>query len=155
MIAAMIDGVWLRAALSEWREADSEAARALLTTFVDGRLHDAKVQSGKNAGDVARRPGDVRRRDSFKTINPATGETLAELRCAGPEEINAVVAKARDAQAKWAALAGVERGRVLRRAADLLRQRNDALAKLETRDTGKPIQETRVVDVVSGADCLE
>ncbi|HSZ09615.1 MAG TPA: transcriptional regulator BetI, partial [Steroidobacteraceae bacterium] len=38
MIAAMIDGVWLRAALSGWREADSESARALLTAFVDGRL---------------------------------------------------------------------------------------------------------------------
>ena len=38
MIAAMIDGVWLRAALSEWQEADSESARALLTAFVDGRL---------------------------------------------------------------------------------------------------------------------
>jgi len=37
MIAAMIDGVWLRAALSGWREADSETARALLTEFVDGR----------------------------------------------------------------------------------------------------------------------
>jgi betaine-aldehyde dehydrogenase len=36
MIAAMIDGVWLRAALSGWREADSERARALLTAFVDG-----------------------------------------------------------------------------------------------------------------------
>ena len=36
MIAAMIDGVWLRAALSGWREADSESARALLTEFVDG-----------------------------------------------------------------------------------------------------------------------
>jgi betaine-aldehyde dehydrogenase len=52
-------------------------------------------------------------------------------------------------------LSGTERGRVLRRAADLLRTRNDELAELETRDTGKPIQETRVVDVVSGADCLE
>ncbi len=40
MIAAMIDGVWLRAALSEWREADSESARALLTAFVEGRLKD-------------------------------------------------------------------------------------------------------------------
>jgi betaine-aldehyde dehydrogenase len=49
----------------------------------------------------------------------------------------------------------VERGRVLRRAADLLRSRNADLATLETRDTGKPIQETRVVDVQSGADCLE
>jgi betaine-aldehyde dehydrogenase len=44
---------------------------------------------------------------------------------------------------------------VLRRAAQLLRERNDELAELETRDTGKPIQETRVVDVLSGADCLE
>src|SRR5205085_12694423 len=40
MIAAMIDGVWLRAALSEWQEADSEAARALLTAFVDGRIKE-------------------------------------------------------------------------------------------------------------------
>ena len=62
---------------------------------------------------------------------------------------------ARAAQPAWAALSGAERGRVLRRAADLLRARNDELAELETRDTGKPIQETRVVDVVSGADCLE
>src|SRR5215468_9976169 len=40
MIAAMIDGVYLRAALSEWREADSASARALLTAFVDARLKD-------------------------------------------------------------------------------------------------------------------
>ena len=40
MIAAMIDGVWLRAALSEWQEADSESACALLTAFVEGRLKD-------------------------------------------------------------------------------------------------------------------
>jgi betaine-aldehyde dehydrogenase len=52
-------------------------------------------------------------------------------------------------------MTGAERGRVLRRAADLLRAANDDLAVLETRDTGKPIQETRVVDVASGADCLE
>ena len=41
------------------------------------------------------------------------------------------------------------------RAARLLRERNDELAELETRNTGKPIQETRAVDVVSGAECLE
>ncbi|MGH8203740.1 MAG: betaine-aldehyde dehydrogenase, partial [Steroidobacteraceae bacterium] len=51
--------------------------------------------------------------------------------------------------------AGAERARILRRAAAILRERNDALAALETRDTGKPIQETRVVDVISGAECLE
>ena len=41
MIAAMIDGIWLRAALSNWQEADSEAARALLSEFIDGRLQGA------------------------------------------------------------------------------------------------------------------
>jgi betaine-aldehyde dehydrogenase len=44
---------------------------------------------------------------------------------------------------------------VMRRAVNLLRARNDELAALETQDTGKPIQETRVVDVASGAECLE
>ena len=52
-------------------------------------------------------------------------------------------------------MTGAERARVLRRAARILRSRNQELAELETRDTGKPIQETRVVDVVSGADCFE
>jgi betaine-aldehyde dehydrogenase len=52
-------------------------------------------------------------------------------------------------------MSGAERARILRRAAEILRSRNDELAALETRDTGKPIQETRVVDVVSGAECLE
>src|SRR5262249_40752139 len=55
----------------------------------------------------------------------------------------------------WAARSGAERGRVLRRAAELLRARNQELAELETRDTGKPIAETSVVDVASGADCFE
>ena len=55
----------------------------------------------------------------------------------------------------WSAMTGAERGRILMRAASLLRARNDDLAKLETRDTGRPYSETSVVDVISGADCLE
>jgi betaine-aldehyde dehydrogenase len=93
--------------------------------------------------------------ESLVTINPATGEKLAELPIAGPAEVEAAVAAARDAQLAWGALPGAERARILRRAAALLRARNDVLAELETRDTGKPIQETRVVDVISGAECLE
>src|SRR5208283_4786794 len=58
-------------------------------------------------------------------------------------------------QVKWAAMTGAERARILRRAAGLLRERNASLAELETRDTGKPIQETSAVDVISGAECLE
>ncbi len=93
--------------------------------------------------------------DRLVTINPATGDMLAELPVAGPAEVEAAVRAARAAQRDWAALAGAERARILRRAAGILRERNDALAELETRDTGKPIQETRAVDVISGAECLE
>ena len=59
------------------------------------------------------------------------------------------------AQADWAARKPVERGRVLRRAADLIRARNHDLSVLETRDTGKPLSETLVADATSGADALE
>jgi betaine-aldehyde dehydrogenase len=150
MIAAMIDGVWLRAALSGWREADSESSRALLTDFVDGRLKSAQAlaQSAPTARAVASS-------HTFSSINPATGAAIGQFTVAGAAQVNAAVTAALKAQRAWAALAGVERGRVLRRAAELLRLRNDELAALETLDTGKPIQETRVVDVVSGADCFE
>ena len=155
MIAAMIDGVWLRAALSGWREADSERARALLTAFVDGRLAAGPraadtapaVAPAKTAGPGAGEP--------FASINPATGEVLGYVNVSGPAEVDAAVRAARKGQAAWAAFTGAERARILRRAAQLLRSRNQELAELESRDTGKPIQETQVVDVISGADCFE
>ena len=154
IIAAMIDGVWLRAALSNWAEADSESARDLLTAFVDARLKESQRDVlGREV--VPGAPPVIRARDSFATINPATGEVLATLKVTTASEIDAAVEAATRAQREWAARTGTERGRVLRRAADLLRARNAELAELETRDTGKPIQETNVVDVASGADCLE
>ena len=52
-------------------------------------------------------------------------------------------------------MSGTERGRVLRRAADIMRDRNHDLSVLETHDTGKPLQETLVADATSGADALE
>jgi betaine-aldehyde dehydrogenase len=150
MIAAMIDGVYLRAALSEWREADSASARALLTAFVDARLKDLGPAPQASA------PGEPRaRRSLLRVINPATGAVLAELPTDGPAQIDAAVVRAQGAQRGWAALTGAERGRVLQRAARLLRERNDELAHLETLNTGKPISETRTVDVASGAECLE
>ncbi|MDE1924381.1 MAG: transcriptional regulator BetI, partial [Gammaproteobacteria bacterium] len=159
MIAAMIDGVWLRAALSEWSEADSESARALLTEFVDGRLKAisaaAAVEERLDPAKAATKASGPAPGERFATINPATGEVLAHVEVAGPAEVDAAVAAAAQAQAQWAAWPGAQRARVLRQAAALLRERNDELAMLETRDTGKPIQETRVVDVLSGAECIE
>jgi len=92
---------------------------------------------------------------SFATLNPATGAVLAQITIDGAAEIDAAVDRALVAQRLWAATPGAERARVMRRAVALLRANNDELATLETQDTGKPIQETRVVDVASGADCLE
>src|SRR5579862_3609099 len=152
MIAAMIDGVYLRAALSEWQEADSEAARALLTAFVEGRLKDlSQARAPLAAGPAPRLTAGGR----LRVINPATGALLAELPTDGPAQVDAAVARAQSAQRAWGALSGAERGRVLQRAARLLRERNDELARLETLNTGKPISETRTVDVASGAECLE
>ena len=155
MIAAMIDGVWLRATLSGWREADSESARALLTTFVDGRLKYAALAVHEQAALAKVRSPGPAAGERFASINPATGQVLGYVTAAGAAQVEAAVFAAQKAQAGWGAMTGTERGRVLRRAADLLRSRNQELAELETHDTGKPIQETRVVDVASGADCFE
>jgi betaine-aldehyde dehydrogenase len=158
MIAAMIDGVWLRAALSGWREADSESARASLTEFVDGRLKDrGDFARGATSSAVASRAQATAPAagERFASINPATGEILGYAIVAGPAQIDAAVRAAERGQVKWAAMTGAERARALRRAAELLRSRNRELAELESRDTGKPIQETSVVDVISGADCFE
>ena len=100
-------------------------------------------------------PGHPGTTPTLACFNPATGELLGRVPVAGPDDVEAAVRAAREAQPGWAALAGAERARILRRAAELLRERNDELAALETRDTGKPIQETRVVDVISGAECIE
>ncbi len=88
-------------------------------------------------------------------IFPATGEIIARLHSATPEVVEQALNSAKTAQGEWAALSGTERGRVLRRAADIMRERNRALSLLETHDTGKPLQETLVADATSGADALE
>ncbi|WP_099864608.1 betaine-aldehyde dehydrogenase [Pararhizobium haloflavum] len=92
---------------------------------------------------------------ALDVVYSATGETIARLHSATPAIIDSAVKSGRRAQREWAALAPVERGRVLRRAADIIRARNRELSELETLDTGKPIQETLVADATSGADCLE
>ncbi len=145
MVAAMIDGVWLRGALSGWTETDSETARAMLSSFVDN--HIASLPQG--AGSPPARPVVI------APVNPATGEVIASIAVTTADELDAKIARAQAGQKRWAALMPVERGRVLRRAADLLRARNGELARLETQNTGKPIQETEAVDILSGADALE
>ncbi|MBM1634059.1 betaine-aldehyde dehydrogenase [Sulfitobacter mediterraneus] len=88
-------------------------------------------------------------------IYPATGEKIATVYAATPAIVEQAIESARSAQAAWAAMSGTERGRILRRAEQIMRERNHDLSVLETYDTGKPYQETSVVDATSGADALE
>ncbi|WP_448328646.1 betaine-aldehyde dehydrogenase [Sulfitobacter sp. M13] len=91
----------------------------------------------------------------IEVIYPATGEVIATVYAATPEIVDKAITAARKAQRAWAAMTGTERGRILRRAADIMRERNHDLSILETYDTGKPYQETSVADATSGADALE
>lgn len=93
--------------------------------------------------------------DVIEVIYPATGEVIAKVHAATPAIVERALASAETAQADWAAMTGTERGRVLRRAADIIRERNHDLSVLETYDTGKPLSETLVADATSGADALE
>jgi betaine-aldehyde dehydrogenase len=104
---------------------------------------------------IGGRPAAAARPRTFLSRNPATGDDLAEIEIAGEDEVERAVSAARAGQTVWGAMTGAERGRILKRVADRLRERNDELARLETLDTGKPIQETSVVDVLSGADCID
>lgn len=88
-------------------------------------------------------------------INPATGELISHVEIALEPQVEAAIASAQAGYAHWSRMSGAERGRILNKAAHILRARNRELAELEVRDTGKPIQEAEAVDVASGADCLE
>ena len=88
-------------------------------------------------------------------VHPADGAVIARVHAATPVVIEKALASAARAQGAWAALRPVERGRILARAAALIRQRNRELSELETLDTGKPLQETLVADAESGAEALE
>ena len=92
---------------------------------------------------------------TFDAINPANGEVLAQVQRATKEGVERAVVSAEKGQKIWAAMTSMERSRILRRAVEILRERNDELAALETLDTGKSYSETRYVDIVTGADVLE
>lgn len=91
----------------------------------------------------------------IESIYPATGEVIARLHAATSAIVEKAIAAAKRAQPEWAAMSPTARGRILKRAADIMRERNRELSELETLDTGKPIQETIVADPTSGADSFE
>jgi phenylacetaldehyde dehydrogenase len=104
--------------------------------FIDGRFVDAV--SG----------------NTFATVNPATEEVLAEVAEADAADVDKAVSAARRAfeDGEWPRMRARDRGRLLFRLADLLEKHRDELARLESLDNGKPISETRAVDVPSAIE---
>ena len=81
------------------------------------------------------------------SVNPATEEPLAEVAFAGEADLRAAVESARAAQAGWAGLPALERGKYLFRVARLIQERAREFAVVESMDGGKPIRESRDIDV--------
>ncbi|MBL9031181.1 MAG: aldehyde dehydrogenase family protein [Phycisphaerae bacterium] len=119
--------------------------------FIGGRFVEPKGASvgsreSKEARirDGARRGGGPRH---FATVNPATEAVLSEVAQGSDADVDAAVRAAREALPKWAALPGVERAKYIFRIARRIQERARELAVLETMDGGKPIRESRDVDV--------
>ncbi|KAF7713327.1 Betaine aldehyde dehydrogenase [Penicillium ucsense] len=92
---------------------------------------------------------------TFQTINPATAKPLADIQIASHADIDAAIQAADRAFPIWSKTPYIARARILQKAATLLRERNDEIARVETLDSGKAFTETSTVDVVTGADVLE
>lgn len=93
--------------------------------------------------------------ETFTTTNPASNQAIAKCQVSGAAEVDKMIDSANKGFAQWSAMTGTQRSRIMLEAVRILRSRNRELAELEVQDTGKPIQEADVVDVHSGADCIE
>lgn len=90
----------------------------------------------------------------YKNLEPRTGQVLATIPSSGKLEVDRAVKCARSAFPDWSNLSGMERGRILTRAAQLLRDNTEDLAILDVRDNGKPIWEARA-DMETVIACFE
>lgn len=106
--------------------------------FIDGRYVDAA--SG----------------ETFETLNPATGQVLAQIASGGAEDVDRAVRAARRAfeAGDWAHMAPLQRKKILLKFADLIEAHRDELALLETLDCGKPIRDARGVDLPDTIETL-
>ncbi|KAL8949528.1 MAG: hypothetical protein Q9222_004365 [Ikaeria aurantiellina] len=90
-----------------------------------------------------------------RSIDPSTAKPLADVHTASHSDVDNAINAAGQAFTSWSTTPPIVRSRILLKAVQLLRDRNDEIARTETQDTGKPFSETSTVDVVTGADVLE
>ncbi|MCR4467039.1 5-carboxymethyl-2-hydroxymuconate semialdehyde dehydrogenase [Burkholderia sp. SCN-KJ] len=85
---------------------------------------------------------EVESRETFTTLNPATGDAITDVASAGEAEVDAAVRAAKDAFPKWANTPAKERAKLMRKLGELIEKNVPMLAALETQDTGLPIAQT-------------
>jgi aldehyde dehydrogenase (NAD+) len=89
-------------------------------------------------------------------VNPATEDVIATVSAAGATDVDAAVQAARAAfNGPWGSMSARERGRLVSRLADRLMEKADEIARLETLHNGKPISESRHIEIPAAAECLE
>ncbi len=99
---------------------------------------------------------DADGRKTMDVVNPATEEVIASVAAAGKSDVDAAVAAARAAfNGPWGKMSARERGRLVSRLADRLMEKADDVARLETLHNGKPIFESRQIEIPLAAECLE
>ena len=93
---------------------------------------------------------------TMEVVNPATEEVIAEVASAGADDLDVAVHVARTAlNGPWSALSARERGRLVRKLGERLLERADEIARLETLHNGKPISESRNIEIPAAAECFE
>ncbi len=122
-----------------------------MTIALDPTALDIRAQAFLD-GEYA----DAASGETFDSVNPATGERLASVAACDAEDVDRAVHGARAAfeSGVWSRTAPKQRKRVLLRLAELVREHRDELALLETLDMGKPIRDSRKVDVPLAAECI-
>jgi acyl-CoA reductase-like NAD-dependent aldehyde dehydrogenase len=92
---------------------------------------------------------------TMPVVNPATEEVIAEVASADKADVDAAVAAARAALGPWAQMSARDRGRLVWKLAERLMERADEIARLETLHNGKPISESRHVEIPAAAECFQ
>jgi succinate-semialdehyde dehydrogenase/glutarate-semialdehyde dehydrogenase len=93
-------------------------------------------------------------RDREPVLNPATERSLGELPHASPSDLDQAVGAAKKGYKVWRAMSAYDRGKVMRKAADLMRERVENIARVLTLEQGKPVAESRL-EIGAAADVIE
>lgn len=103
---------------------------------------------------IAGRFVDAESGETLATLNPHDNSTIAEVALAGKADVDKAVVAAEQAFPAWSRMAAADRGRILLKLADLIEMNGEALARLESLDTGHPLRDSRALDVPRTAACF-